>query len=238
MEMMYIPAGEFQMGSVDGGSDEQPMHTVYLDYFWIDQTEVTNGFYAKCIDAGVCHSHGSDRISNYYNHPVASIINWEDAEKYCAWVGARLPTEAEWEKAARGGLTGKKYPWGDESPTCTKDAKNGAHVSGCSDSEVTTEVKSFAPNGYGLYDMAGNVWEWVADWYDSNYYSISPSSNPQGPSSGQSRVLRGGTWNVGAYPQYRFSFTYENYGRITIRGTVVPPFALVSIGFRCARSAP
>jgi len=195
MAMMYVPAGEFKMGSNDGDTDFQPVHDVYLDAFWIDQTEVTNAMFAECVPTGQCRqpSGNNYKESGYANHPVV-YVSWRDANLYCGWAGVRLPTEAEWEKAARGGLEGLKYPWGDESPSCNKGAENGAQYSNCDGQTVT--VGSFAPNGYGLYDMAGNVWEWVADWYSRSYYSNSPNRNPMGPSSGEYHVLRGGSWSL------------------------------------------
>jgi iron(II)-dependent oxidoreductase len=181
------------MGSEDGEDDESPVHTVYLDAYWIDKYEVTNAQYALCVQAGECDvpSCGNYEDPQYADHPVV-CVNWYDAQSYTEWVGGRLPTEAEWEKAARGGLEGQLYPWGNEVPICTLDAENGAKFRGCIGE--TVEVGSFAPNGYGLFDMAGNVWEWVSDWYDENYYSISPSENPQGPSGSIQRVLRGGSF--------------------------------------------
>ena len=225
MLMVYVPAGPFEMGSNNGESDEKPVHTVSLDAFWMDQTEVTNAMYALCVQAGVCDPPGNTtyyRDGAYGNHPVVSV-NWQQASDYCAWAGSRLPTEAEWEKAARGGLEGKKYPWGDEAPTCQAGARKGAQYSGCSGRTVS--VGTFQPNGYGLYDMAGNVWEWVADWYSANYYSNSPSSNPTGPESGSTKVLRGGSWDYYVYLirsvfRYRYDPDYTNY----------------YVGFRCLRS--
>ena len=230
MVMSYISAGEFQMGSEDGEDDEQPVHTVYLDAFWMDQTEVTNTMYLACVEAGRCEE-PSDRtyLDNpaYANHPVV-YVNWEAANNYCEKVGGRLPTEAEWEKAARGGLNGKEYPWGDEKPVCSLYVENGAKFNdneNCKASGTET-VASFSSNGYGLYDMAGNVWEWVADLYGENYYADSPSSNPLGINSGYMRILRGGSW---AYSDYhaRSSYRYDS----------LKNSSLDSIGFRCARSA-
>ena len=192
MTMMYVPAGEFSMGSNKGSSNEQPIHIVYLDAYWIDQTEVTNAMYAKCVEAGKCippRLQGSYTRDSYYgnssfaDYPVINVT-WYDAQAYCGWRGDRLPTEAEWEKAA-GWDDDKKepriYPWGD-TINCSFANYRGKD-GGCVGD--TTSVDSY-PSGvsfYGLFDMAGNVWEWVADWYGENYYSSSPSSNPQGPSS-------------------------------------------------------
>ena len=229
MVMMYIPAGEFFMGSENGGKEERPVHTVYLDAFWIDATELTNSKYAKCMSSGVCGLPSKfENDPEYANFPV-DYITWEDAKTYCEWIGGRLPTEAEWEKAARGGLIGKNYPWGDEPPVNNPGAENGALVRGEGDPLIA--VKTFAPNGYGLYDMAGNAREYVNDWYDSEYYANSPSDNPQGPisgevtSSGQYRVKRSGSWM--SDPNFvRNSSRYWYCNECT------------DIGFRCVHSIP
>ncbi len=218
-----IPAGEFQMGSENGGEDEKPVHGVYLEAFEIGRYEVTNRQYAQCVSAGVCvgmPDAGEDRDL----HPVVNV-SWHDAQTFCEWAGGRLPTEAEWEKAARGGLAGKAYPWGDEAPICTAGASNAANFGGGSCPRDSMPVGSFAPNGYGLYDMAGNVWEWAADWYDGTYYQDSPSSNPLGPSSGEDRVLRGGSW----YGDDLSSRSANRYGNH-------PSVSYNYLGFRCARS--
>jgi serine/threonine-protein kinase len=199
MQMVYVPAGEFIMGSPygQGDTDEHPLHTVYLDAFWIDKTEVTNAMYAKCVEAGACSEHLNDSSStrsSYYdnpefkNYPVIGI-RWDQADIYCRWAGRTLPTEAQWEKAARG-VNGQYYPWGDQQP-------NQSFVNFDDSFGDTTEVGSF-PEGaspYGALDMAGNVWEWVSDWYDEDYYAISPSKNPTGNNSGLYILsLRGGSW--------------------------------------------
>ena len=186
---VHVPAGEFEMGSTTGDNDEQPVHRVYLDEYWIGQTEVTNAQYALCVSAGGCTAPSNSRWqdSNYRDHPVTHV-DWDRARAYCAWAGVRLPTEAEWEKAARG-TDGRIYPWGNSAPD-DRFANYGNIIDG------TTPVGNY-PEGaspYGALDMAGNVWEWVNDWYDSDYYSQSPSENPQGPATGESRVLRGGAW--------------------------------------------
>ena len=189
--MVLIPAGNFQMGSNDGDDDdEKPVHIVHIDAFYMDADEVTNAQYRKFMSATGHRKpsyYWNDSAYNQPNQPVVGV-DWHDAVAYARWAGKRLPTEAEWEYAARGGLSGKKYPWGDlvGSSQANYNRNVGKPV----------PVGSFEPNGYGLYDMAGNVYEWCADWYDSQYYSNSPSRNPQGPSSGTSRVLRGGGWNV------------------------------------------
>jgi len=212
MEMVYVPEGEFIMGSPDGeGSpDERPQHGVYLDAFWIDRYEVTNDQYRAFVEAT------GNRVPNDWqdgeipagkeDHPVEDVI-WEHAQAYCQWAGARLPTEAEWEKAARG-TDAREYPWGDEFDCHTGnfDDQQRTLVSvepDCDGYVRSAPVGSF-PAGdspYGALDMAGNVGEWVADWYDDDYYSRSPNTDPPGPDSGEYRVVRGGSWydfHVGA----------------------------------------
>jgi len=238
MVQFYIPAGTFLMGS----TDEKPVHEVYMDAFWMDQHEVTNAQYAAFLnevgnqeeggvtwlDAGyggvLIGKSDGEWVPNtgHEDHPVKKV-SWYGARAYCEWAGRRLPTEAEWEKGARGGLTGMKYPWGDESPVFTLGAANGARFNMFGG--ITLPVKSYAPNGYGLYDMAGNVLEWAADWYDYEYYSSSPYENPQGPSDGEYRVLRGGSWRSGFYSLH-----------VAYRDGYFPVIKTVLIGFRCAAS--
>jgi formylglycine-generating enzyme required for sulfatase activity len=225
--LVFVPAGEFTMGSDDGGSDERPAHTVYLDAFAIDRTEVTNAQYARCVQAGACRPPDPSRSSTradyfadprYADYPVI-YVSWDDARAYCAWAGRRLPTEAEWEKAARG-TDGRTYPWGDEWDA----SKANTDEAGPGD---TTPVGAY-PQGaspYGALDMAGNVWEWVADWYGANYYRESPGENPLGPASGAYRVVRGGSWN-----------NYQWLARAAIRGRNTPGNRDDDVGFRCARS--
>lgn len=197
--LVYIPAGEFLMGSDDSDlqadSDEKPQHTVYLDAFWIDRTEVTNDRYGQCVQAGQCtepaHSPRYHAIE-YGNHPVLGI-SWDQAVEYCTWAGRRLPTEAEWEKAARG-MDGRLYPWGTDAPDSNR--LNFNHLV-----DDTSEVGKY-PGGaspYGVLDMAGNVWEWVADGYEEGYYAKSPDRNPQGGEAVNRRVLRGGSWSTEAH---------------------------------------
>ncbi|MBC8233813.1 formylglycine-generating enzyme family protein [bacterium] len=203
-KMRLIPAGAFSMGSNDGESNEKPVHTVYLDAFYMDVYEVTVGQYRKFIKATGHNTPNWSKVSKYSptdNHPIV-YVTWDDAQAYCKWAGKRLPTEAEWEKAARGGLVGKKYPWGDEAPDAEGKYRANYYVgnNGIADADqYCAPVGSFSPNGYGLYDMAGNVWEWCEDWYDEKYYSSSPRKNPPGPASGSSRVVRGGSWSGNSF---------------------------------------
>jgi formylglycine-generating enzyme required for sulfatase activity len=229
MIMIFVRAGEFQMGSNDGDEDEKPVHTVYLDAFWIDQTEVTNVMYEKCVSAGECVSPGeiyNFSNSDYANHPVGGIL-WDHAVGYCEWANnGRLPTEAEWEKAAQGSPESRKYPWGNQEPSCEFGVENGAQYAECNGG-LAVPVASFSSNGYDLYDMAGNVSEWVLDWYDISFYSNSPSANPQGPTLGEQRVTRGGGWGIYG--------GLENALRVADRREYSPYHATGTIGFRCAR---
>jgi formylglycine-generating enzyme required for sulfatase activity len=202
--MTSVPADCFQMGDVSnvGLESERPAHTVCVSAFQMDIKEVTNSEYFSCVDNGPCKRPGdtgsatnrSDYYPTWSNYPVIKV-SWSQAKTYCEWLGKRLPTEAEWEFAARGGLSGKKYPWGDDAPACTSGAFNGAQCGSCLPPHDTGPVGNFAPNGFGLYDLAGNVSEWVNDWYDAGYYSSSPILNPTGPSYATYRVLRGGNWS-------------------------------------------
>ena len=227
MTMMYVPAGKFTMGSDYGDSDEQPVHAVTLDAFWIDRTEVTNEMYARCVAEGACRppsDTSSYYLSSYYgnsqyeNYPVI-FVDWNQAAAYCEWAGAELPSEAQWEKAARG-TDGRTYPWGNS----TADSSLANYNRNVFD---TTEVGKY-PEGaspYGALDMAGNVWEWVDDRYDAGYYNRSPGTNPTGPTSGDYRVLRGGSWIIS-----------EDSIRSANRNRDDPDYTYISIGFRCLRS--
>jgi formylglycine-generating enzyme required for sulfatase activity/sugar lactone lactonase YvrE len=232
--MALIPEGEFQMGS-NYDETERPIHTVYLDAFYMDAYEVTNAQYKKFVDVNpqwskdqideryhdgnyLKHWSENDYPSGEGDHPVRHI-SWYAAQAYAEWAGKRLPTEAEWEKAARGGLLGKKYPWGDD---LSHDYTNYDGTGGTDIWIGTAPVGSFAPNGYGLYDVAGNVREWCADWYDENYYEGSPSENPTGPGWGIVRVKRGGSYQVGYNDQdlrvaWRGSREYEKQKNVRWR---------------------
>jgi serine/threonine-protein kinase len=256
MVMVYVPAGDFLMGAKAGDliedANELPQHTINLDAFWIDRTEITNGMFAKFVQAtgyqtdaerfgtgtaldflqgrsswdparsGVSWQHPnnpSDNIDNLSMRPVVQV-SWNDASAYCKWVNRRLPTEAEWEKAARG-EDGNIYPWGNEDPNA--DLLNFDLLVG-----HLTDVGSYPAGAspYGALDMLGNAYEWVFDWYDSNYYSHSPASNPQGPISGSTHIIRGGSWNYGVV-----------WTHTTSRSKLVPTARVETLGFRCSLDA-
>lgn len=231
-EMVLIPAGAFQMGCDPNHpaevcqGNEGPLHTVTLDAYSIDKYEVTNVLYQACVEAGRCSpppSNSSSNRNNYYDNPEFAdypviYVSWKQAREYCEWRGARLPTEAEWEKAARGDQDTRRFPWGDHAADCTY-----ANYSVC---KGDTEKVGSHPDGsspYGVLDMAGNVWEWVNDWYDPIYYTKSPADNPPGPETGQYRVLRGGGW-----------FYDWNYIRTAYRIYGNPINVSSYYGFRCA----
>lgn len=244
-DMVPIPAGEFLMGDNDNNAldNEKPQHTVYVDAFYMDMYEVTNVEYKKFIDANP--DWGKNNIPSTYHkgdylrlwngnnypkdkdyHPVI-YVSWYAAMAYAQWVGKRLPTEAEWEKASRGGLNNRKYPWGNfKNPS---KANYGNYVKGL------TPVGNYSPNNYGLYDVSGNVWEWCLDAYDPKFYDASPRENPI---AGESltditnnftdiktrRVLRGGARS-----------SKHDYMRVTYRGSGDPTGTSDNVGFRCVK---
>jgi len=223
--MAVVPAGEFMMGSSMGDADEQPVHRVYVETFFMDKYEVSVGQYASFLEATSQAAPPDWNIMNRSHNQKRPVINvdWEEAKAYCLWAGKRLPTEAEWEKAARG-TDGRTYPWGNEHPT-----KFFANVSrdNWNNHGALTPVGTFedGKSPSGIYDMAGNVWEWVSDWYDPDYYQTSPSKNPTGPPRGQSKVIRGGSWGSG--PESLRSADREIH---------VPSFRGLGTGFRCAKT--
>ena len=245
---VMIPSGCFDMGdhfdegsSDEGDSNELPVHEVCITSdFYMDVHEVTNSEYKACVDAGACTVPGSTASytrTNYYGNPTYDdypvlYVDWNQATDYCTWAGKLLPTEAEWEYAARGGLSSKRYFHGD-TISCS-DANYGRYSSSydCWDygglNNDTHQVESYAPNGYGLYDMAGNVHERVNDWYDSGYYQYCVDHNivddPQGPVSGTERVLRGGSWSRN--PEHQ---------RVGLRGNHLPSHTSYRVGFRCTK---
>ena len=222
--LIYIPAGEFLMGTPaddpanDG--DESPQRTVYLDAFWMDQTEVTNARYERCVQAGVCEPIVTPRPDYFTqpDYPVQGVI-WPNAAAYCAWVGRRLPTEAEWEKAA-GGTDGRRYPWGNTPPDGLQVNIN-FHVGDAA--AVGTHPDDVSP--YGVLDMGGNVLEWVADWYERGH-DAAAIPNPTGPVTGIQKVLRGGSWNA-----------HPDNARTTNRFYAFP-YRNDFDSFRCAMSVP
>ncbi|MBL8234440.1 MAG: formylglycine-generating enzyme family protein [Bryobacterales bacterium] len=230
IEMAQIPAGEFTMGRTrltpDDKTtmrprvllDDRPDHKVHIGAFQLDRTEVTHAHYEKFVKA-------TNRRPPYHwlngvmppeaaQWPVYNV-DWDDANAYCVWAGKRLPTEAEWERAARGGREGLNYPWGDKADPklALYNTPNGAQ-----------KVAQFPPNDFGLFDMAGSVSEWTADWFDREYYLRSPAANPKGPENGSYRVIRGGAWSDGP-------------ARITVffRNWVRPNHRTPNLGFRCAK---
>ena len=213
--MVLIPAGHFMMGSEEGEEDERPLHKVYLDAFYIDTAEVTCARYGRFLSETGYPPH--QLWNPEYDRPEDPVVgvSWYDASAFARWAGKRLPTEAEWEKAARGGSDGKRYPWGDE---IDKTKANYASFG-------ITPVKSFEPNGYGLYDMAGNVGEWCEDWYSDTYYSMSSGERPRGPQRGERKVVRGGAW-----------YNEESGLRIANRYKNAPDLGNFNTGFRCAQS--
>lgn len=258
--MALVSAGEFSMGADAGEAlakcqessatcqredytAAEPRHLIYLDDFYIDIYEVTNGLFADFLNAkGVQQGGGRSWYNNdgpgvhifyregswvadgaYRDHPVVQVT-WFGADAFCGWRGAHLPTEAQWEKAARGGLPSKNYPWGDDPPVCNSSALNGAVFSSCNDPQIRS-VGAFMPNSLGLHHIAGNVTEWVQDWFAPDYYSNTPNQNPAGPQEGSSRVVRGGSWNTPA----SWLLLARRYG-------VSPTIAGEATGFRCARS--
>ncbi|MCO6451317.1 MAG: SUMF1/EgtB/PvdO family nonheme iron enzyme [Caldilineales bacterium] len=195
MTLVYVPGGPFVMGSQasdpNAQPDESPQRTVTLDGFWIDRTEVTNERYTACVKAGVCAPIVSPR-SDMIDRPDLPVIGvaWGEASAYCAWVGRRLPTEAEWEKAARG-ANARLYPWGDQLDTAML-VNIDFRVGDFNDVGANSDDRS----PYGVMDMAGNAPEWVADWYQSDAYAQGDVVNPQGPAKSMVRVQRGGAWNA------------------------------------------
>jgi iron(II)-dependent oxidoreductase len=234
--MVLIPEGEFLMGNSDKDDnlyDEHPLHKVHLDAFWIDCYEVTNRVYKRFVDeTGHRVPLVNAEWAKPYNWIDASyppgkddcpvvLVSWEDATAYAAWAGKRLPTEAEWEKAARGGLEQKPYPWGHKIKE-----KHANYFTTITSKNIMKPVGTFLPNLYGIYDIVGNVWEWCYDWYDATYYRVSPYKNPQGPPQGFYRVFRGGAW-----------INREEQLRCSERARNVPDYCSYIIGFRCALSS-
>jgi|GEM_PF-2337804 len=243
IKAVYIPAGEFDMGSKDGDTDEKPVHKVYLDGCWIGKTEVTKkqfemftaetGYKTEAEEKKDRSNWKDTGFTQGEDHPVV-CVSWNDAVKYCEWLSKKiglkcgLPTEAQWEKAARG-TDGREYPWGSHDPYdkgiwyCNYRANDDWEKRGADGYDYTSPVGKY-PQGaspYGLWDMAGNVWEWCADWYGDKYYGSSPYKNPTGPVNGVNRVCRGGSWDY-----------FGGYARSVVRDRFVPSFRWYYIGFR------
>jgi len=220
-----IPGGEFLMGSDTGQDDERPVHRVHVDAFEAGIYPVTRGDYRAFLDA-TGHDHPRDWHERAFagdDLPVVGV-SWHDAIAYCRWRTAhgsaeRLPTEAEWERAARGGIEGATFPWGDAIPSWIPDGGRGPLP-------APWPVTLGEPNAYGLYGIAANIHEWCADWHDRGYYAISPPSNPRGPDSGLRRSSRGGSW--------RHAITIS---RSAARSKIDPSFRYTDYGFRTVRAA-
>ena len=250
-EMVLIPSGTYLIGSPsiqtaaliekdkrlpeDFFQTEHPQHSVSLPSFFIDQYPVSNAQYAAFIAATGytppkywkdTPQMGAENPfptgAQHPTHPVVGV-SYADALAYCEWAGKRLPTETEWEVAARGGLVNQNYPWGNES---FHNHANTVGIWGKDRWHWTSPIGSFSPNGYGLYDMAGNVFEWCADWYAPDYYQHSQHQNPQGPKTGLTRVLRGGSWSNNLLGIYQMRCAYRFHAQ--------PETRTLTIGFRCA----
>jgi len=221
--MVLIPAGEFIMGKNSSSpTDWQPEHKVTIDAFYLDKYEVTNKqYYEYCTKTNTplpefWESSQFKCSLEYPDHPVIGV-SFIDAVRYAHWAGKRLPTEAEWEYAARGGLPNSNFPWGNQiDSTLVNYGKKY---------KTTLKVGSFKPNGYGLFDMGGNVWEWTSDNYSDDFYSRSPSQNPTGPSTGRFKVIRGGSWHSGA-------MCVQTYYRNGLSSSWID----FAVGFRCAKN--
>ena len=254
-DLARIPAGDFLMGAADAEEDERPIHRVYLSEFFISRFPVTQDEYARFVRATgypapavrslplIASGHeemfkemaapyvwqNAEPPPGYGTHPVV-LVTYEDASAYCQWLSdaierpVRLPTEAEWEKAARCGTDGNRYPWGS--------AINASHANFLSDPAVkpqrgTRPTGTYPPNGFGLYDMIGNVWEWVSDWYAPDYYGLGESRDPHGPSAGSLRIVRGGAWVNDDISMLRCAYRHK----------VPPDTYAYSMGFRIVCTA-
>lgn len=237
--MSLIPAGDYWMGRVHyflpdalgwferDRQDDFPAHRVYIDAFHIDLYEITNQLYARYLAANPSirkpwHWPGGRIPAGEEQVPVYNV-DWYEAAGYCTWAGKRLPTEAEWEKAARGGLDRTQFAWKSEPASAKAPRRGGGPKLANLDSKGPVEVGKYPANAYGVYDMIGNVWEWTSDWYSRDYYSISPRKNPQGPDSGTYKVFRGASWIE----------TDERVWMPSFRNYTEPVERAPSIGFRC-----
>jgi formylglycine-generating enzyme required for sulfatase activity len=222
-QLVHIPEGWFWMGSESGQDNERPLHRVYVNAFLLAARQVTNAEYSEFLAATGSQPPPLWSDPNF-NHPVQPVVavSWFDAVKYCEWLTAasgrhyRLPTEAEWERAARGGVEGRLFPWGSAPPQSLPDYgtrwKNGPEV-----------VAQRPPNAFGLYDICENVHEWCSDWYQADYYGASPERNPAGPERGERRSSRGGSWRH-----------HIKVSRCAARSSIPPEFQYADYGFRVA----
>ena len=245
--LIFIPAGEFEMGcdpehnfnlpctKDNEPTDETPLHTVFLHGYLIQRTEVTNAQYAACVADGGCtlpHQLSSYSRSDYYANPDFAdypvvYVNWYQADAYCHWAGGRLPTEAEWEKAARGS-TPIAFPWGETTPNCSlANSLDEATNLLCNGDTAPVGSHPAGASIYGVLDLSGNVWEWVNDWYAFDYYEDSPEINPTGPLTGENRGMRGGGW-----------YCFWNDIRTGNRHQFHPLMNYYNMGFRCAWDMP
>jgi formylglycine-generating enzyme required for sulfatase activity len=233
--MILIPAGSFSMGSNDGLPNERPEHTVTLDSYYIDQSEATLSLYRKFLESTKQESPSTwdDEAATTVGDRPATGMKWQAASAYCQWAGKRLPTEAEWEKAARG-TDGRRYPWGNMQPFVDIANYNRgmwvneaitlvAVTSGLEGMSVRHGLKEGGKSPFGLFHMAGNAAEWVADWYGRDYYQKTPTQNPVGPATGEKRVIRGGSWA-----------DLPAALRVTARFSAEADYEDRTIGFRCA----
>ena len=225
-----VPAGAFLMGYDFAAEDERPEHIVEVSSVRIDRTEVTNARYQTCVDEGACSVPTlltSNLRKEYYANPQFAdypvvFVNWEQANEFCRNAGGRLPTEAEWEKTARGSdLNTRTFPWGEAEPDCSRANRGGAESCVGDTDRVGRRPEGQSP--YGALDMAGNVWEWVDDWYDPHYYAETATRDPRGPETGRLKVMRGGCWVSGA-----------DSLRVSCRKAELPSTWAYNVGFRCA----
>ena len=227
--MTLVPCGEFDMGSPEqgGDEDERPQHRVHVDAFYVDLYQITNGRYAAFLkNTRRAEPRGWKNVTLPADSDLPVVgVTWQDAAAFCRWAGNRLLTEAEWEKAARG-TDGRKYPWGDDEPS-PRHANYGKSEDDPEAHLLAVGSLEAGKSPYGVYDMAGNVWEWVADWYGETYYRQSPDRNPKGPPKGTSKVARGGAWD-------RHVFNVRSANRSAFN----PSNRFKDVGFRCARNAP
>jgi len=252
--MVPLEGGKFRMGAQNKApgepgydelaeADEGPVHEVEISSFWLHMYEVSVREFRRCIKAGVCHIKDVQSTGGYFNYRIDGArsaetawqdegpmngVTWFGARDYCAWIGARLPTEAEWEYAARGGKRELRFPWEPQAaPTCQHLVFKGGADQKCG-YRATRRTNSRMPLGehptFYVVHLAGNVWEWVADWYAEDYYEHAPSKNPQGPEEGEARVHRGGGWTDHE----------DKVFRTTYRAQMPPGMQLDDVGFRCA----